>query len=214
MDKKKISRIQDIFDYFNKCNLKYILLREFETHVNTGLPIGDIDLLFHVSEINNLKMHMNTLGFREVQHVWDFGNNFIFLYNLTPFRMFTNGEINLDISFELNCRSVNMGEWMPIDQSINEEAWEKRVFNSQTARYELSDKIKVVHFVTRCVFDKHFFPTKYRESLEILLDQVEFSEISKSLDFVFYKFTDRLLEMLKNRDYENIYSEYIKFHDY
>lgn len=208
-------RILRIFNLLEDNNIPCILLR----NINNELPDRfeakkDIDIMVHPKY--KKEFHKFTVNFewKKTQHPWDFGANFIFLYAMDPFEFYISDGIYLDVCYQLSCRSTNNGEWMPIDMMINTSAWDNRIKHAEYGWYELCVEDELVHLITRCVFDKKIFPEGYEERIQYLYDVVNKNEFYKRLEMVFFKFTPRLFEMIKEKDFNEIRREYLTFTNY
>ena len=112
------------------------------------------------------------MGWFPVRHPWDFGDNFIFLYSMNPLEFYEKNGIYLDVSYQLCCRSVNNGEWMPLDQKINNSVWNNRKQDNTYGWYILSDEDLFLHLITRSVFDKKKFTDGYIEQIQNLFKKI------------------------------------------
>jgi hypothetical protein len=201
-----------IFKSLDNLNIKYVVLRD----VDNALPLKitsekDIDLLVLESDYKKLN-NLQKEGWVETQHPF---RNSVFLYGLKKFRMFTFSGIPVDFTTKLCVRSLNKGEWMPLDQSIQDTIFERSVESSfSTSVRTLGPEHELLHLVSRSIFDKNLFLPSYTariNELEYVFNSPIFREM---LLTVFFKFTDCLIENLKKRKLEKIYDLYIKFDRY
>jgi hypothetical protein len=208
-------KILSIFQGLEGSNIPYILLRNINNELpNNFIANKDIDIIIHPDHKKEFyKFAMNN-GWKKVNHPWNFGNNFIFLYAMDPFEFYTLGEINIDVCFQLSCRSTNNGEWMPIDMLINSSAWENKKRNTEYGWFELSIEDEIVHLLTRCVFDKKEFSKEYIERIQYLNNKVNSNSLLVRLDLVFFKFTPFLIKLINENKYNEIRKKYLTFIDY
>lgn len=209
------NEILNIFNMLNNANIEYVLLRNIDNELPEHFEAKkDIDILVKAESKNKFKKVIKEAGYKQVRHPWDFGKNFVFLYAMDRLEFFTKDSINLDICYQLCCRSVNCGEWMPVDQLINDSVWENRRKNSEWGWYELCPEDELLHLLTRCVFDKKVFNNGYRKRIEELMQKVNREEVYRRLEVVFFKFSDRMLDMIEEKQYDDILDSYITFTDY
>ena len=78
----------------------------------------------------------------------------------------------------------------------------------------LSFEDEFVHLLTRCIFDKKSFHKDYINRIEFLLRKIDISVVKGLLELVFYKYTNRLIEMIENKRFEKIPQDYIQFKNY
>ena len=109
--------IIDIFNNLNAAGLKYILIRNINSKLPNNLRIGkDIDLLVPHNERSKFIIFLIEKGFTNIRHPFC---NDIFLYGTNKFEKFVNKDnMLLDLNYQLACRSLNAGEWIPLDYKI------------------------------------------------------------------------------------------------
>lgn len=207
--------ILDIFKMFNESGTNYVLLRNIDQELpNKFNRSKDIDILVKQEEKKPFYSLMKSKGWRKRPHPLDLAGDFTFLYAMDKFDFFTKNGINIDVCYQLACRSTNAGEWMPIDQFINNSVWENKKINEEYGWYEMSLEDELVHLLTRCVFDKKTFSSKYISRIEELFLDIDTNKLIDRLELVFFKFTAYLLEHIENKRYQIIRNEYLKFTDY
>jgi len=206
--------IVSLFDNLNEAGVNYILLRNLDCELPSKLSVNkDIDLLVNESDELKFEKHMIKNGWEKVKHPL---GHFPYLYGLKPFKFYQKNKIKLDVCFQLACRSLNKGEWFPLDMKIQLDLWLNKQFvdNKNPWNYILSVEDEVLHLVTRSVFDKNRFTEPYITRIEELLNNVNFKILSDKFELVFFKYTAYMVNALKSKDYNNIIVDYIKFKDY
>ena len=117
VDSKKII---NVFQMLEDNDIEYVLLRDVDHEIPYKFSQNkDIDLLININSRDKLHNALKNNGWKKIKHPLDGHNQIIYLYALTKFEFYTKDNINLDICFELCCKSPNDGEWLPIDQIIN-----------------------------------------------------------------------------------------------
>ena len=201
-----------IFQDLNDCGIKFLVLRD----VDKKLPFNitsekDIDLIIPELEYKKFTC-LQKKGWNEILH--PFANG-VFLYGLKRFRMFDVAGIPIDFTTKLCVRSLNKGEWMPLDQSIQDSIFKNSIESSFSSNVRtLGPEHELLHLISRSIFDKNEFSDSYKgriDELHLALDSLLLREM---LLTVFFKFTNSLLENLKIKKYDKIYDLYIKFDEY
>lgn len=207
--------ILDIFRILNESGINYVLLRNIDCELpNKFKGNKDIDILVKQEEKKMFYNLMKINKWRKCPHPLDLAGDFTFLYAMDRFDFFTKKGINLDICYQLSCKSTNAGEWMPLDQFINNSVWENRKINKDYGWYEMSREDELVHLLTRCIFDKKTFSSNYIIRIEDLFRDIDINKFIERIELVFFKFTPYLLKHIENKRYQIIRNEYLKFIDY
>ena len=119
--------INKVFSFLNTNHIRYLLLRNIGNELpNNFLKGKDIDILVNPDDKQKLIAALEKSNWIKSIHPWDFGKNFVFLYSMDQFIMYSLNGIHLDICFQLCCRSLNAGEWFPLDSLIQEDAFSKK----------------------------------------------------------------------------------------
>lgn len=211
IDKNKII---NLFYDFEKADIIYALLRDVDKELPEHYSSNkDIDIIVCPESRKRFIEFMHSKNWRRVEHPLGEGNT-IFLYAMTPFEFYIKDGIRLDVCYQLSCKSTNAGEWMPIDRSINTMIWKRLKKNENYGWYELSEEDELIHLITRCIFDKRNFNIAYQHRIEDLLKKVDIDAIKNKLSKVFFDFSDKLLGLLLNKEYDSIIGEYLTFTEY
>ena len=81
-------------------------------------------------------------------------------------------------------------------------------------KYTLSPEANIVHTVCRIIWDKRKTPSHYEERLNKLVDECDFNKLSYAFEIALFKFGKKALELVKNKQFNNIFEEYITYIDY
>ncbi|MBA6156287.1 hypothetical protein H3Z83_07145 [Tenacibaculum sp. S7007] len=212
VDKKDI---HELFKTLEEGKIEYALLRNIGGELPKKLSIKkDIDIIVHPKDIKQLISILKKKQWSLVKHPWDFGNNFIFLYSMDPFLFFKKNQLHLDVCFQLSCRSLNNGEWFPLDEFIQESIWINRVKVDSPWKYILNNEDYFIHLVTRSIFDKKKFVQGYVDEIERILPEISEERLIKKLELVFFKYTSSLMKLIKEKEYKKIRTNYIKYSNY
>ncbi len=133
------------------------------------------------------------------------------------FKYNNNNNILFDLNFQIAVRSLDAGQWIPLDQSIQKSAWKNRRFeqlNEDFGYWTLSYEDEFVSLVARSIFDKNEFQSGYVKRIDELSSIIEKLNVIEKLNTVFFKFTPFLMDYIVNKDYENIIKNYLEFKEY
>lgn len=208
--------IMTALSVLNDATIDLRLLRNIDNELPERLASGkDIDILIRWQDRKIVELLLKQNGFQKIPHPLLKDQ---FLYGVHPFRFFKSRRsyFFIDFQFELACRSLNQGEWIPLDRVIQETAWESVSYH-RIGEMDIPGLPLVcewIHLLTRCIFDKQRFDGGYTRRIERLTFQnsdVELYEVSR---LVFFKFAEPLLNLIKAGKYDQIISQHLSFKDY
>ncbi len=207
--------IINFFSLLNNSGIDYILLRNINNELPEKLEVKkDIDVLFKINDRDKILFLLKNNGFKPISHPFE---KDIFLYGVTKFEKVINDKnVLIDLNYELTCRSLNAGEWLPLDNKIQQSAWDNKIFVEKYdfKYWSLSHNDEFISLVTRCVFDRKEFEKGYTNRIIELLDIINKEEVLPKLQLIFYKFVPELMAQLNNKTFEKIIEKYIAFIDY
>lgn len=212
----KKDTVLDFFNRLNESKISYILIRNINEELPKSLKKGkDIDLLFKYSDKNTIYIFLNKNGFKKIKHPH---RNNIFLYGVQKFEFFINKEgLILDLNFSLVCRSLDKGQWLPIDQVIQNSAWKNRVFYEHSSEFKywaLSKEDLFITLIVRSVFDKKEFQEGYINKIEELIGDVDLEDVIHKLKLIFFNYSGSLINQIKEKNYSTILENYYRFSKY
>jgi len=205
--------IINLFELINKEQINYMLLRNINNEIPNKLPFKkDIDLI--IKEEDAIRFNDLLIKNFWVKKRHPLGH-FPFLYGLIPFTFYYKEGIYIDICHQLACRSLNNGEWFPLDMKIQEDLWKnKRTVSNKPWKYRLSLEDEFISLITRCVFDKKKFTYGYIERIEQLIPRIDTKVVLTKFEVIFFKFSKKLMNKIQEKEYHTIITNYIKFKDY
>ena len=208
------TQISEIFSYLNSNNIDFIILRKQEL-ILENIENNDIDLLISFSD---LKKVINVFKNKKLLTYTDNKFNNIYLYGAKPHKHFYNKELNInfDISFDISYKSINQREFIPINDSDLDYIWEKKIKIQKENFYyfKMDDNSQLTHLISHCIFNKNNFSDYYSKKIIQLLDNIDEKIFLKMLEITFYKFSKKLLELLKSHKFEVIFEDYLSFKEY
>ena len=208
-------KIIDIFNKLNESSVDYILIRNISGELPNNLIVGkDIDILVKHEQLDNLRTFFEKNGFNELPHPHR-GN--IFLYGVKKFKFFKNqAKVLYDLNFHLVCRSLDAGQWIPLDQMVQESAWKNKRFveTAECKYWALSYEEEFITLIVRSIFDKKKFQDGYIKRIIELFDLVNMDDVKVKMNLIFFKYTDSLLNQIQDGQFKNILNNYISFMKY
>jgi hypothetical protein len=210
----KSDEIVNKFKLLNEGKVEYVLMRNINNELPHDLEIGkDIDIL--VKDRNMVVEVLKKNNFNKINHPHE---NNLFLYGVEKFEFYKNNEnILFDLNFQIAVRSLDAGQWIPLDQAIQESAWQNKRFERAGGGLEywtLSYEDEFVALIARSVFDKKEFQAGYISRLDELLPMVNKDNVLKKLQFIFFKYAPLLLYQIERQNYPDIVINYLKFKEY
>ena len=194
--------IISLFRLMRANSLDVIVLRNLGGELPYLLSDGkDIDIL--VRDNGRVENFLLNHGFVKLRHPCEKN---IFLYELKPFTYFYNdkSKIYLDLHYQLCCRSLNAGEWIPLDIQIQTSAWlNKLEIQIGELIYESLENVdELIGLITRCIFDKKQFTDLYKARIHELMQLVSHDRLKKKLELIFFKFYPILLKKLHKSEFD------------
>ena len=210
----KSDEIVNIFQLLNERKVEYVLMRNINNELPHDLEIGkDIDIL--VKDRNKVVEVLKAYKFNKINHPHE---NNIFLYGVAKFEFYKNNEnILFDLNFQIAVRSLDAGQWIPLDQVIQESAWQNKRFERAGGGLEywtFSYEDEFVVLIARSIFDKKEFQAGYVSRLDELLPMVNKDNVLKKLQLIFFKYAPLLLRQIEGQSYHDVVRNYLEFKEY
>lgn len=170
-------------------------------------------ILVHPDDREALFGFMKSERFRLIPHKEGRESGFVFLYSMHPLECWQSGQgTTVTVFYQLGCHGLLPCSYIPLDKTINKAVWKNRYLKQDVFYMDLPEQM--IFVLVQAIFHfKEFTPDLIR-SIEAHSDLLENEEWQDKLRVVFFGFTERLLSLLKNRQYAAIVMEYITFQDY
>lgn len=213
------SQVKDVFKLLHEHDIEYILLKNIDDELPCKLKIGkDIDILVHPECWQKFLKLMPEMSYVELVHPHGEKAGWKFLYGMDSCHQFEHlkSGVQIDAYAQLATKSIGMNAWLPLDKTIQVSIWKDKVWEDKKQWWQMDDKNLLVYLVTRSVFEKEAFTPVYVKELEKLKFLLEESkeEIEEKFSTIFFKFTPTLMNLLKERKYDEIRMKYLAFSDY
>ena len=172
----------------------------------------DIDIVVPTEEKQNIINLLSEFGFRGII------NEPIpeCLYYAEPqIQFFDNNKCHIDLQTGLYYKGlVKHNVLVPVDLKFQNYIYDTRIKTNDIWKYVLSPEANVVHTVCRIIWDKQKTPPHYEERLSKSIDECDFNKLSYAFEIALFKFGKKALELVKNKEFKNIFEEYITYIDY
>lgn len=211
--------IRELFSILNSSGVNYVLIKNINDELPYALENGkDIDILVHENDIALIEKVMVFAGFQRTIHPLGNENGWKFAYQLPEFQFWKKHSIDqdlyVDISFKLCCKGIMPGIWIPLDETINLNIWERKLLDNILNCWRMDYETQLCYLIIRSIFDKNEFSVKYIEEIQSMKYLLSSERVYSILKKVFFKYTDRLIFLIKENQYKNIIPDFIKYNEY
>jgi|GEM_PF-2600563 len=152
-------------------------------------------------------------GMKECQHPLGETAGYTFLYQMEPFRLFRKGSYYVEIFFQIPCLSLTKKMWIPLDKAVQKRAFEEAETRADGVR-ELSEDVRVILALSWAMLKRRGFldcEIEYIKAHSAVFDDEEFREMLRK---VFFRYTDRLIEHIRQNAFDRLVAEYYSNTDY
>lgn len=207
--------IENALSLLNSSGIDWILLRNTNDELPGHLDVKkDIDILVRSKDKKAVHDFLLINQFSEIRHplIDD-----IRLYGVDAFRKYKSLEgLLIDINFQAVVRSLDQGQWIPLDQSIQKDIWLNKQSVLIGKEHVPMPAIEDLFILTisRCIFDKKDFTIWHRHMLVHTLLQCDLCLLRYKLDLIFFKFSPKLINLVKSGQFDEIIPVYLSFSDY
>lgn len=214
VDRKNVFKT---FKLMNDNNVDYVLIKNNSNYLPDELPAfeKDIDMIIKPDSFEIARHLLYKNGFVERAHPYGYDEGYTCLYGMKqPLFITHKNGICLDISGELCCKTIQGKMWIPLDRAIQKSIWKNKYFDSSLQCWRMDDKNLFVYLVVREVFDKGGFDPKYKTEIEKRIDLIQDNDVISKLNLVFFKFTEKLINLISQKQFDLILPSYISFDEY
>lgn len=211
--------VNDFFELMNSSSIEYVLIKNINGELPAHLEDGkDIDILVQEKYKDEFSALMERNEFQKQVPPMGREKGWNFAYQLPEYQFWKKKGIQenlyIDASFKLCCKSLTPKTWIPLDNCINEDIWERRIYDQENKWWIMDSRTIFIYMIVRSIFDKRNFKSDYIFDIEKNIQYLDDEEVVRKLESVFFKYTNCLIQMLKDRRYEEIFSDYIQFVEY
>ena len=172
----------------------------------------DIDIVVPKEEKQNIINLLSEFGFRGIINE---PRPECLYYAEPQIQFFDNNKCHIDLQTGLYYKGlVKHNVLVPVDLKFQNYIYDTRVKTNDIWKYVLSPEANVVHTVCRIIWDKQKTPPHYEERLSKSIDECDFNKLSYAFEIALFKFGKKALELVKNKEFKNLFEEYITYTDY
>lgn len=145
---------------------------------------------------------------KQLEHPYGELFDYKFLYKMKRFELYKYKNELFEIYYQLPCMSTTAKTWIPLDSAI-----QKRIWAHNDNKY-LDEISYYIYRLCWAIFKDNSFSTSTIKVLEKNTNLINSEELKEYLKPVFFGYTETLLNLLNNKEYENIIESYYTFIDY
>ena len=138
----------------------------------------------------------------------------LYLYGLKHRLIYINDALTISCNYKLACKSILNGAWVPLDRSINDGALDRVTFDSEKGYIVLSPEDEICYLLASCIYTLTQFSPDHKRMISDCMNRGDKGEIKRKLSKVFFSFTDKLLQMIEDKEYDEIIPALYAFGDY
>lgn len=135
-----------------------------------------------------------------------------YLYGMERFLEFRLNSQLLIVCFQVACRSTLNGEWIPLDRKINVTALSNRIFIDSIPHLSVEDEL--CYLLAKDVYTEKNFSNIDQHRIEKCFGNVDIDVLMPKLEGVFFRFSDQMIKMLREKKYSFIIKSFHEFAEY
>ena len=204
---EKSERVNDftisVSELFSKNKINYRL-------IETGNKL--CTYLIDPNQYDETHLILTNNQYEKLEHPYGNLFGYQFLYQMKEFELYEKKDVFLEIYFQLPCMSLTPKTWIPLDRSIQKYAWEKSVTESNI--FILDDLTYYIYRLCWAIFKDGFFSNRTIFELEKRVYVLQEKNLKDLMETVFFRYTNTLITLLKNKEYDEIIPGYYRFSAY
>lgn len=134
------------------------------------------------------------------------------IYSLERPRFFHLSNSKIAICDKLYCKSFYWDVLLPLDHYLQELLWKSVNYSEENIRKRT--EVEYTSFIVQWIMGRWAIGKKEIEYLDKNMKLLKERETFNCLEKEFFNFTEKLVEMLRNREYESILDEYVQYREY
>ena len=173
------------------------------------------DILINKKEKERIKKVCKKQGIKKCRYeAGSVSDGWMFLYGAQEPDCYMIEDITVQFRSELCCMSVMEKKWIPLDKAVQDKIWEEKVYHNQYNIPIICKKMDLVLSIIYSVFNEKEFKKQAIGYITRNIDLLNNPETKSILETEFYKFTDRLIYLIREKQFNKVVDEYISFSDY
>lgn len=216
MRKHNQTVVLEFFELLNKANIEYLLIKNICNELPDNLLINkDIDIMVKSNQKKILHSIIKKQGGIEMIHPYGPWAGYQTLYDANPPIMYIlPSKLMIDVTNILCIKCLNMKAWIPLDKAINSSIWNEKDWNYNLKCWQMDEKNYICYLIARSLFDKHEFESNYINEIKLRKYLLDDADVIQKLEKIFFGYTDNLIKLIKNDQYNKVLNSYIKFENY
>ena len=212
--------ILEVLSQLHMSEVPWILLfsKEYGKHFNCLADLTAVDecirILVRPNGAKAMHEYLRRQRYELVRHPH---KNDMRLYGVGAFKMYrSKNGILIDVSFQISVRSLDQGQWIPLDKVVQDSAWRNsrlQHLGAVPVRVLRNDDL-IVSTLSRLIFDKKEISDDHLSHLQQLLKNSNRESVLEKLRLVFFRYADHLLVKVENGECKDIVQDYLQFCNY
>ena len=210
------NEILNLFEAINNAGIECILIKNICNELPDKLPLDkDIEKKKKKNERKAFRSFIKEQGGIEMIHPYGALTGYQTLYGINfPIMYILPSQLMIDVTDTLCVKCLNINAWIPLDKKINSSIWNDKIWNNNLGCWQMDEKNLICYLIARCIFDKHKFSVNYISEIRQRKYLLDDTEVIEKLQSVFFDFTQKLINLIKKEEFDNILNLYIGYSNY
>ncbi len=143
-------------------------------------------------------------------------NNDQYLYGLQPREKYRKKNDCIVFNYKLACRSTLNDAWVPLDRCVNDRALQNGIYDEKRGLNVLAKDDEICYLLAFSVYTEKCFSENNKailnDNIATLGDKAKMLEYK--LSKVFFRFSDKILELAMKNEYDDIIPSLYSFCEY
>lgn len=152
-------------------------------------------------------------GVKKSAHIYGKSFGYKFLYQMKPFDLYIYNGVCIEIYYQLPCMSLTPKTWIPLDKCLQIRTFEERQ-TDDNGMLQLDDISYYIYRLGWAIFKNNsigkYEEKVFKEKAEVLKDDA----FAACLKMVFFGYADRMIQLLKEEKYSEIFVDYCSYYEY
>lgn len=196
--------LKSFCDLLEKNKIEYVVIEKFA---------NKYELLVKPIYSKQIEKILKKDHYKKILHPYGNEYGYKLIYQMHNFLIYEKENVYFEISFELRCLSLMDKIWMPLEKTIQESIWTDKTKDEHNI-YHMDHINYLIYVLTRSIFLKKKFTENDIAIIEEIFPFVQKKQLTDKLDVIFFSFANVLFESIKNREYDQIVSNYETYIEY
>lgn len=204
MDEKTLRVRKQVAEKLQAAGIRYRFVDGYKRRLSWIVQIDDYE--------KYKALIQKETAFTAGEHPYGSMFGYLFLYQMKPFKLFEVDGVYNEVYFQLPCMSLSPKTWVPLDRMIQRRVWEQE--KEEDGIRMLDEVSRYIYRLCYSVFKKNGISQWDRNFFDSHQKVLEIPAFRECLEMVFFLYTDDLIQMLKDRRYDEIIPGYYGFDKY